>query len=126
MATPKQEKLIGIILENLGNEKPRTMGDMLKEAGYSEAIQKNPKMIFESETIQAGMSEVAKDLEILRKNALNELKSRDLEKEPMRDVVKAIDIFTKNHQLLSGGKTESNEMTISWKSQSTTPQETGQ
>lgn len=109
MATPKQEKLIKLILENLGNQdETKTMGEMLKEAGYAESIQKNPKLIFESEAIQEGLSDVVSDLEKLRSDYLNELKTRDIEKEPMRDVVKAIDTFTKNHQLLTGGDTERN------------------
>lgn len=107
MATPKQEKLIRLVLENIGaTGTTKSMGEMLKEAGYSEAIQKNPQLIFNSDTIQDGLKDVADDIALLRKNALNELKARDLEKEPYRDVVKAVDILTKNHQLLTGGDTE--------------------
>lgn len=107
MATPKQEKLIRIVLENMGTTNgTKTMGEMLKEAGYSEAIQKNPYLIFQSEAVQEGMKSVAEDMDVLRKNALSELKARDLEKEPYRDVIKAVDILTKNHQLLTGGETE--------------------
>lgn len=106
MATPKQEKLIKLLLENVGTEgETKSLGAMLKEAGYSPAIQKNPKLILESETIQEGISDAVKDLEELRAKALNELKARNLEEEPLRDVVKAVDTYTKNHQLLSGGKT---------------------
>ena len=106
MATTKQEKLLKLILENMGEQGlTKTKAELLNEAGYSEAIQKNPYLIFESDTIQEGLSDVVKDLELLRSKALNELKARDLEKEPMRDVVKAIDTYTKNHQLLTGGDT---------------------
>lgn len=113
MATPKQEKLIKLILDNMGNiGETKTLGSLLAEAGYSEAIQKNPYLILESPVIQEGISETVKDLELLRKNALNELKARDLEKEPYRDVVKAVEVFTKNHQLLSGGETDRAGVTI--------------
>ena len=84
----------------------KTKGELLSEAGYSEAIQKNPYLIFESETIQEGLSDVVKDLEKLRRDALNELKSRDLSQEQYRDIIKGIDTLTKNHQLLTGGDTE--------------------
>lgn len=115
MATPKQEKLIKLISENLRNtEGTKTLGELMLEAGYSESQSKSPSQIIGSDAVQEGLSEVINDLEILRKKALTELKTRDLEKEPMRDVVKAIDTYTKNHQLLIGGSTENNDITISW------------
>lgn len=113
MATPKQEKLITLLLENLGREgKTKSLGEMILEAGYSETMAKNPYQILESETIKEGLSDVVADLELLRKNALNELKARNLENEPMRDVVKAIDTYTKNHQLLTGGATDRNDQPL--------------
>lgn len=113
MATPKQEKLIKIVLENLGSlDKTKTLGEMLKEAGYSEAMQKNPQMVFESQTIKDGLASVIDDLELLRKQALDELKARDISKERYSDIVKGIDTFTKNHQLLTGGDTEKQNISI--------------
>lgn len=113
MATPKQEKLIKIVLENLGSlDKTKTLGEMLKEAGYSEAMQKNPQMVFESQTIKDGLASVVDDLELLRKQALDELKARDISKERYSDIVKGIDTFTKNHQLLTGGDTEKQNISI--------------
>jgi len=32
MATPKQQKLINLLVENLGNGNTRTLGEMMKEA----------------------------------------------------------------------------------------------
>ena len=61
--TPKQEKFIKLILENIGNTKnTKTFGELLLEAGYSEAISKNPYLILESETIQEGLSSVVDEL----------------------------------------------------------------
>lgn len=117
MATPKQEKLIKLLLDNMGEiGETKTLGSLLKEAGYSESIQRNPYLILQSDVIQEAISPVVKDLEELRNKCLNELKARDFEDEPMRDVVKAIDVFTKNHQLLTGNSTENNDIQISWKS----------
>lgn len=107
MATPKQEKLISLLLENLGTGKnTKTLGEMLLEAGYSKSQAKNPFQILETKAVKEGLSGVVTDLEQLRENALKELKTRNLKKEAMRDVVKAVDIYTKNHQLLTGGDTE--------------------
>ncbi len=108
MATPKQEKLVTLLLENYGRPDTRPLGELLLEAGYSENSAKNPKLIIEGKEVQEALSLVADDLDHLRQRAINELKARDIEKEPYRDVIKAVDILTKNHQLLTGGETERN------------------
>jgi len=43
MATLKQRKLARKIIENLGTEKPQTLGEVLAECGYSRNVQKNPQ-----------------------------------------------------------------------------------
>lgn len=116
MATPKQEKLVTLLIENYGAAKPRSLGDLMLEAGYSEASAHNPKLILEGEAVQVGIKDAANRIEQIRNNALAELEARDVSEERYSDVVKAVDLLTKNHQLLSGGETERNEMTISWKS----------
>jgi hypothetical protein len=107
MGTPKQEKLIKLILDNMGTlGSTKTMGELLKEAGYSESIQKNPYLILQSDAVKEGINEVAEQIESLRSKALTELQARDLSGEQYRDVIKAVDVLTKNHQLLTGGETE--------------------
>lgn len=115
MATPKQEKLLKLLMENygeLGNTK--SLGELLKQAGYSAASAKNPKIILEGKEMQEGINNVVSDLELLRQQALDELKSRDISKERYADVVKGVDTLTKNHQLLTGGSTENNDINVSW------------
>ena len=51
MPTLRQKKLVKKILENIGNDKPATAGQLLKETGYSKSIVKNPKMILESKGV---------------------------------------------------------------------------
>lgn len=116
MATPKQEKFINLLVENLGSGNKKSLGEMLLEAGYSKSIAKNPYQILETEAVKEAINPVAEQMARLRQKALDSLEERELEKEPVRDVVKAVDTFTKNHQLLTGGKTESNEITVTWKS----------
>lgn len=109
MATPKQEKLIKLLLENLGTgNNTRTLGEMLLEAGYSENQAKNPYQILETKAVKEGLADVAKDIDSLRGDVLNEMKSRDISNERYSDLVKALDLLTKNHQLLTGGETERN------------------
>lgn len=113
MATPKQQKLIKLLITNLGKSgETKTLKELLLEAGYSEAQAKNPYQILESETIKKAVKPVADDLDKLRQNALNELKARDLSEEQYRDIVKAVDLFTKNHQLLTGEETERQGVSI--------------
>lgn len=113
MATPKQEKLITLLLDNLGKGgETKTLKEIMREAGYSEAMAKNPYQAIQGEAVQEGLANVVKDLNDLRQKALNELKARNLEKERFPDVVKAIDIYTKNAQLLSGQETERQGLSI--------------
>ena len=48
MATLKQTTAFKKVLENIGNGNPQTAGEILVKSGYSKAISKNPKMVFES------------------------------------------------------------------------------
>lgn len=113
MPTPKQEKLIKLIMENYGNkESTKTMGELLIQAGYTEETAKNPQLIFQSEAIQEGISDFVKDMEDKRKNALKEITDAKLKKSSAKDNVHIVDTLTKNIQLLSGKETESNKVTI--------------
>lgn len=48
MATPKQEAAVKKSLENIGSGKPKSVGEILREVGYSPAIAKNPQIITRS------------------------------------------------------------------------------
>lgn len=112
MATPKQQKLINLLIENYGNPDTKTLGELMLEAGYSVNSAKNPQLIIQGKEVQEGLSSVADDLAFLRQKAIDELKARNIDSEPYRDVVRAVESFTKNHQLLSGGETERSGVTI--------------
>lgn len=107
MATPKQEKLISLLLENLGKKgQSKTLGQMMLEAGYSENQAKNPYQILETQGVQDGVSDVVQKMERERNRILLELAAKDLEKERHKDLVDSMDKMTKNIQLLSGKETE--------------------
>ena len=106
MATPKQQRLIKLLLKNLGNPKSKkNLGDLIIEAGYSKASAKNPKLIFKSEDIKDGLKDFVSQLEDRRQRAITYITDSKLEKAQARDLAYIVDIFTKNHQLLSGGAT---------------------
>ena len=107
MATPKQIKLIKLIRENLGNVKStKTLGKMLIEAGYTKGTAKNAYMIFESDAIKKGTQDFIDSLDDKRKLAITYITNKKLKKAPARELAYVTDLLTKNHQLLTGGKTE--------------------
>ena len=109
--TPKQKKLIKLIMENLGNTKStKTYGELCLEAGYSEATAKNAYLIFNSDAVVDGTSDFVKSLDDKRKLSITHLTEDKLEKSNARELAYVTDILTKNHQLLTGGKTENNGM----------------
>lgn len=106
MPTPKQTKLIKLLLENLGSKgKTKTLGELVLEAGYEKSMAKNPYQILESETIKEGMSDMVNELEKQRVKALKRL-NETVDKASYRDAIDAIDKLTKNIQLLGGKPTE--------------------
>ena len=107
MVTPKQRKLIKLIRENLGNpNSTKTFGELCLEAGYSKATARNAYLIFNSEAVKAGVEDFTKSLDDKRKLAITHLTVKRLKKAPARELAYVIDLFTKNHQLLSGKSTD--------------------
>lgn len=105
--TPKQEKLIGILIENYENPKnTKTLGEMILEAGYSHASSINPRLIIESETIQEEISSVVDRIKERRDAAIKRLTDKKLDKASALQTATVIDILTKNAQLLGGKETE--------------------
>lgn len=114
MPTPKQEKVIKLLVENGGKlGKTKSKGEILLEAGYSEAIAKNPHKVIESETIQEGLEDFVKMLDDKRRLAITHINQTKLEKSSARDLAYIADTFTKNHQLLTGKETERGEIKVS-------------
>jgi len=114
--TPKQQKIIKLILENLGKPKDtKSWGELMLLAGYSKSMSLNPYQVLESETIKDGIQDFLAKMKDKRKMAIIHLTKQKFKKSPPREIAYVIDILTKNIQLLSGGKTEANELVIKWK-----------
>lgn len=71
--TPRQIKAAKLVVENVGNDKPKSQGEILREAGYSVAISENPKKIIESDSFQDLLAQVIPDdsLTEIHKRLLN-------------------------------------------------------
>ncbi len=107
MPTPKQQKLIKLVLENMGMTKSsKSLGELLLEAGYSKTIAKNPYLIFKSEVIKDGLADFIGMLDDKRRMAVTHITEKKLAKAPARELAYVADVLTKNHQLLTGGSTE--------------------
>jgi hypothetical protein len=105
--TPKQNKVIEQVLEDIGKKgNTKTLGEIMYNAGYSKAIQKNPALIMNSPRIQEHLKPFVKKLEAKKVMALNELTKAKVRKAGARDIAGVIDILVKNEQLLKGGATE--------------------
>jgi hypothetical protein len=106
MATPKQEKLIRLVRENMGKVgNTKTLGELMLEAGYAQSTADNPYEIFESPAVQGGLEDLLKMLDDKRRMAINKITEDKLDKTSPRDLAYIGDVLTKNHQLLSGGAT---------------------
>lgn len=113
MPTPKQEKLIQLIQENLSlTGERKTMKELMLEAGYSDSQSDSPIHILSSETMKEGLSDFIGLLEDRRKAAVARLSDAKLDEATALQTASVIDILTKNIQLLSGKETEKNKTVI--------------
>ena len=105
--TQKQQKLIRLLVRNLGTPgNTKTLGHLMLEAGYSVSQSKRPSVVFNSPVVQEGISEFVSKLDDKRKQAITHLTEGKLKKSSGRDLAYITDVLTKNHQLLTGGSTE--------------------
>lgn len=100
----RAQKLVRLISDNLGNtEGGKTMYEMMIEAGYSESTARQQTNILAG--LKPKLRPLIEALERERETALKLLASK-IEKAPYRDLVGAIDRFTKTVELLTGNPTE--------------------
>ena len=107
MPTPKQNKLIKLLRENMGNlDSTATLGGLLLKAGYTKATAKNAYLIFESKAIRKVTDNIADMLADKRKMAITHITERKLKDAPARELAYVADVFTKNIQLITGRSTD--------------------
>jgi len=114
MLLPKQQKLIEIIIDNYGKKgKRKALGEMMIEAGYSENSSLNPKLII-TEEMQEIINPVIEKMEKIRTSALDRITDEKLDQGTARDNIYIADLLTKNIQLLNGGATERQGISITF------------
>ncbi len=61
MPTPKQIKAAKKISENLASSKPKSTGEVLREAGYSQSVSETPSLVTETKGFQELLEEYMPD-----------------------------------------------------------------
>jgi|ERR1051325_879879 hypothetical protein len=101
--TDKQRKLVKLLSENLGREKPMTMLEMMLAAGYEESSARQQSTILVG--IREELAPIVRKMEEHRDQVIADM-IRKMPKAKYRDLTDALDKLTKNIQLLSGKATE--------------------
>jgi len=128
MATMKQKKAVGIISENLRQKNPTrifTMGQVLRQAGYSVAVSEKPKVVTETKGFQELVDEMLPDYDLTKvhQQVLNtmriehmvfplwkdpdeeELPEEELEPQPQGGALK------RRHKIIEGSSLTDNDIT---------------
>ena len=66
MATARQKKVVEKMAENLRSDKPKSMGKILTEVGYSKNVSEKPKIVTESKGIKELLDQYLPDDFILK------------------------------------------------------------
>ena len=107
MLNPRQQAFVTILKRETARKGERlSLKKMLLEAGYSEAVANNPQNVFASEEVQEEINDFVGMLDDKRRMALTHITEDKIEKTNAEGLARITDLLTKNHQLLSGGKTE--------------------
>lgn len=99
------------ILDQVSNGKIPNIYEIQRKHGYSHHTARAYKAI-KTTTAKKVMNSAAEQMEKERNRILNELNTRDLSEERYEHLTRALDLLTKNHQLLTGGDTERNNVTF--------------
>jgi len=110
MATEKQKKFIQILSVNLGNAKPKSLYEMLLEAGYEKSTAKQQSGVLFG--IKDEMKSIVNKMIEKRNAAIDKLNDDKLTNSSARDNAYIADILTKNIELLSGRPTDRNKIDI--------------
>jgi len=103
--TEKQRKLARKLIQNLKNDKPKTLTKLLVESGYSEITAKSSqKDIVTRPGVQNELVNIIEQLQGERQEIIKEMKLKR-GKAGYSDLVRGLDVTTKNVELLSGRDT---------------------
>lgn len=93
------------VIKRVSNGEQVNFREIHEKHGYSRRSARSLKAKT-TKTYQTIMKPVIEQLAEHRQELLDAIKLRDLNGEPYKDLIHALDVVTKNHQLLSGDPTE--------------------
>jgi hypothetical protein len=103
VSTGKQKKLLKLISENIGLEKPKTLYEMFLEAGYEKSTAHQQTGILAG--IRDKVEPIVQAMVDHREKVMVQL-AKKLPKAKYHNLIEALDKLTKNIQLLSGNPTD--------------------
>lgn len=103
-----RQKAVMVMVANGGKSKAK----ILRKAGFSEAVARNPKKVFDSPPVKEAVDTVIADLEEERRQIIEALKGKR-HKAGYRDLIDGLDKVTKNIELLSGRPTDRSGFSLS-------------
>ena len=106
MSSLKATTMATKVLENLRSKKPKTLGQIALESGYSKAMSTTPSQITRTKAYIEAIKPIVPQIEAERQRVMNAMGKKDLKKEKYSVLLSGADILTKNIQLLSGKATE--------------------
>ncbi len=100
------------VSENIRKNKKVVLGKIIIKR-YSKSTSESPQRVTNTKSYQKEMKPIVDRLIEERDRAIKAMKGK-ISKAKYRDLTDNVDKMTKNIQLLSGGKTGNEEMTIKW------------
>lgn len=110
MGSINPQRVATKVIETIARGEKVDLEDIIISVGYAKATAHNPSMVTSSKAYKKTMALQSRPLVDGLAQEINRLKlaieKRDLSKEEYKTLIQAIDVLTRNFQLLSGGATE--------------------
>lgn len=106
MASENAKQVAKKVSENLRKGKRVNLGKIIKETGYSKSTSESPTVVTETKSYQEEIKPILDLMVKERQRLINEMSGRELTKVQYESLTRALDLLTKNIQLLSDRPTE--------------------
>ena len=96
------------VVKNLGKARKIKLGEIMLKNGYSERTSLTPQNVTNTDSYKEIVSPFVEKMIRERDRMIDEMENKDLTKVQYDKLANTLDTFTKNIQLLTGGRTENN------------------
>lgn len=112
MGSMKAKKVALKVIESIGKKKQPTMGQIIRDVGYAPTTSLNPQQVTTTKAYQDTVEPFLNKLIKERDRIIKAMSEKELDEVAYNHLTDAMDKATKNIQLLSGGDTEKQNITI--------------